>query len=162
MMMPAWLPHIVKVDGLWEEVLSRLYCIFTMDFIEVQRTFEGREVDCDERKLDEKYEEGFWHLISRTDPSSGERFPDFRRAERLPWCGPTITNSTDKAVKVWDYREGSGRMRTYLWLEDWDYVVVLEKRRQRRGEIAFLITAYHVSGASTRRNLQRKYGERLY
>ena len=161
MTMPAWLPHIVKVDGRWEHVLPMLYSIFTGDFIKVQRTFEGREVHWDERKLDGKYEEGFWHLITKTDHSSGERLPDFRRAERLPWCGPTISNSTDNAVKVWDYREGNGKILTYLWLELWDYVVILEKKKQRKGEIAFLVTAYYVSGASTRRNLQRKYGNRV-
>ena len=48
-------------------------------------------------------------------------------------------------------------MRTYVWLEDWDYVVILEKRKHRIGKIAFLITAFHVEGKSRRINLERKY-----
>lgn len=74
----------------------------------------------------------------------GGRTFDPRRAERLPWCGLTISNSKDPFVTVWDYMEGGGRIRTYIWLETLDYVVILEKRRQRIGTIAFLVTAYHV------------------
>jgi hypothetical protein len=138
-----------------------LYAIFENDFIQTKREFEGREVWWDRRKLDGKYDEGFWHIISSTDSHTKERYPDFRRAERLPWCGPTISNSIDPVVKKWDYREGSGRVRTYLWLENWDYVIVLEKRPIHIGEAAFLITAYYVSGDSTRHNLMRKYNNRM-
>jgi hypothetical protein len=108
----------------------------------------------------ERYEEGFWHLITRDDRVVGERLLDPRRAERLPWCGPTISHPNDVSVRVWDYKEGGGRIRTYLWLEILDYVIILEKRRQRGGEIAFLITAYHVDGESQRRNLNRKFANR--
>ena len=161
MMRPDWLPNIVNVNGVWEQVLVMLFRIFSADFVNAQRSFEGREIRWDDRKLDGMYDEGFWHLITRTDQSSGQRLPDFRRAERLPWCGPTVSNSTENVVKVWDYREGTGRLRTYLWLEHWDYVVILEKRPHRRAEIAFLVTAYYIGGASTRRNLQRKYVQRV-
>ncbi len=156
---PAWLPEMVKMDGEWEKILGILYRIFSRDFIQTKRDLDGRLVIWDERKLDGKYDEGFWHIITTTDQFTGERLPDYRRAERLPWCGPSITNCRDVAVKMWDYQEGSKRIRTYVWLENWDYVVVLEKRRQRRGEVAFLVTAYYVSGDSTRRNLRRKYSQ---
>jgi len=50
----------------------------------------------------------------------------------------------------------------YLWLENWDYVIVLEKRQLRGGRnIAFLITAFYVEGERTRRNLRRKYESRI-
>jgi len=159
---PAWLPDIVPVNGEWPLVLARLYAIFDGDFTQVQRLFEGRTIWWDRKVMSgERYEEGFWHLITRTDQKSGDRLLDPRRAERLPWCGPTISHSDDDPVKVWDYREGSGRLRTYLWLEAWDYVVVLEKRVQHKGEIAFLVTAYHVDGDYGRRSLQTKYARRV-
>jgi hypothetical protein len=60
-----------------------------------------------------------------------------------------------------------------LWLEAWDYVVVLEKRvlrieevvvlekrLPRIGEVAFLVSAYHVDGDSVRRSLRTKYAKR--
>jgi hypothetical protein len=160
MVMPAWLPHTVNVNGQWDKILAMLYHIFETDFLINQPDFEGREVWIDDRKLDGVYEEGFWHLITKGNTEIGDRLFDIPRAERLPWCAPTIDNSTDSGVRVWDYREGSGRLRTYLWLVNWDYVVILEKRHKRKGEIAHLITAYHVGGASTRKSLQRKYEER--
>lgn len=114
-----------------------------------------------QRKLEgERYEEGFWHLITKTDQQSNERLLDPRRAERLPWCKPTLTNSSDPQVKVWDYREANNKIRTYVWLENWDYVIVVEKRQHNRGIIAFLITAYHLDYNSTRRNLKAKYEKR--
>lgn len=71
-----------------------------------------------------------------------------------------IRNSHHDAVKVWDFRERNGGLRTYLWLEEWDYAVVLEKRPHRIGEIAFLITAFYLGFPRSRRNLARKYQER--
>jgi len=64
-------------------------------------------------------------------------------------------------VKVWDYREAKGRIRTYLWLESFDYVVILEKRKQRIGMVAFLITAFYVEGESRKRSLTSKYSKRI-
>jgi hypothetical protein len=160
---PDWLPDIVSVSGEWEKVLSRLYRIFDRDFRQTGCSFEGIPVWWDQRKLDDSpYEEGFWHLITKFDHDRRERLLDPRRAERLPWCRPTITNCGDPEVKVWDYEEARRKMRTYVWLENWDYVVVLEKRKLRGGRAsAFLITAFHVGGNSTRRTLQRKYENRM-
>lgn len=155
--LPSWLPEMVSCDGEWNRVLISLYRIFEQDFKESKRFFEGRPVWWDKTVLKgEKYEEGFWHLVSKDTEYSG-RVPDFRRAERLPWCGPSITHSEDIWVKVWDYLEGTGRLRTYLWLEELDYAIVLEKRKQKKGEIAFLVTAFYVDGESSRRNLNKKY-----
>jgi len=158
---PQWLPPMASIDGEWQKVLTMLYRIFEHDFRKASPTFEGRPVWWDRRVLgDEEYEEGFWHLISRLDATTQTRLLDPRRAERLPWCAPTLTNSRDRTVTVWDYEEPNGRARTYLWLRDWDYVIVLEKRSQRLGEIAFLVTAYHVDGESRRRNLSARYAKR--
>jgi hypothetical protein len=159
--MPPWVPHIINVNGIWEQVLNLLYRIFENDFINVTLNYEGRQVKWDNRKLDGKYDEGFWHLITNTDNYTGERIPDYRRAERLPWCGPIISNSGDSCLKVWDYCESNGRIRTYLWLENWDYVVVLEKRSTTTKEVAILITAYYIEGSSTRNKFLGKYNNRI-
>jgi hypothetical protein len=159
---PDWLPALASVSGVWEVMLKRLYRIFEADFKHKGCTLGGRPLRWDSRILTgERYEEGFWHLITQTDQNTKERLFDPRRAERLPWCAPTIMNAHDSAVLMWDYLEARNRLRTYLWLKDWDYVIVLEKKPHRRGEVAFLITAYYVSGQSTRKNLQRKYDKRV-
>lgn len=158
-----WLPSMVSVNGVWEEVVVRLYQVFETDFKHGKPTFEKCPIWWDRRVLPgDSYEEGFWHLITKTDFATKERIPDFRRAERLPWCAPTIRNSADIAVKVWDYKEGSGRIRTYLWLENLDYVVILEKRKSKKGNVAFLVTAFYLDGASRRGAMRRKYERRCH
>lgn len=158
---PDWLPDIVGVDGEWVEVLSRLYQIFETDFIKVQRSLGALPVCWDIHVLPGgKYEEGFWHLISKDDKETKERLFDPRRAERLPWCGPTISHFDEIAVKVWVFKEPNKRLRTYLWLENWDYTIILEKRGHIIGPVAFLVTAFFVEGESTRRNLLKKYEKR--
>jgi hypothetical protein len=161
--MPDWLPCIVSVSGEWEQVLARLYGIFNHDFVQTGCRFEGGPVWWDRRKLDgSSYEEGFWHLITKVNHKQNERLLNPRRAERLPWCKPTIVNSSAPEVKAWSYKEAKGKIRMYLWLENWDYVIVLEKRQLRVGRnIAFLITAFYVEGESTRKSLRRKYQSRI-
>lgn len=152
-----WLPPILSLSGTWEQIVSTLYSIFEKDFKRARPSFQDHKVLWDRRILpNQSYEEGFYHLISIDDQSTGERIPDFRRAERLPWCAPTITHSNDNAVKVWDYLEGKGQIRTYVWLEEGDYCIVLEKLKIQVRKRAMLITAFYVDGPSRRRNLRNK------
>lgn len=160
-MKPAWLPNIISLDGDWEKTLKNLYKIFEQDFIQGKPCFQDKQVRWDQRKLDGQYEEGFWHVISVKDQETQERVPDFDRAKRLPWCAPTIVNSQDAQIKCWDYREGNGKIRIYIWLEQWDYLVILEKRPAKSGEMVTLVTAYYVSGSSTRKKLTKKYENRV-
>jgi hypothetical protein len=88
------------------------------------------------------------------------RVPDFPRARKLPWCAPIILHSTDAYVTAWRYQEGSGKVRTYLWVQPDDYVIVLEERATRLGQVAILVTAYAVDGDSTRRSLTKKLAHR--
>jgi hypothetical protein len=157
-----WLPETITVDGEWQGILFRLYRIFECDFKDTRRVFQALPVRWDTSILPgERYEEGFWHLITRDNHKTRERLFEPKRAERLPWCGPTITNSHHEAVKVWDYNEGKKRVRTYIWLDTRDYAIILERRQTRKRRIAFLITAFHVDGPSRRRSLLRKYENRL-
>jgi len=137
----------------------KLYGVFENDFIRKPRYFDKLKVIWDNRKLDGRYDEGFWHLITKDDQVTRERLPDFPRASRLSWCGPCISNYQDVIVRVWDFVEGNGKIRTYLWLENWDYVVVLEKKPKTKE--AFLVTAYYVEGDSTRRRLKKKLNDKL-
>jgi hypothetical protein len=158
---PEWLPPIVSVSGRWSKVVKTLYAIFDQDFRKDGCIFDGRPVWWDRRKVDSPYDEGFWHLITKFDRVEDDRLLDPRRAERLPWCKPTVEHNGDPAVLVWDYEEGNSTRRTYVWLKDRDYVVLLDKKCVGKRNVAFLITAYYVGGSSTRANLTRKYEARL-
>lgn len=159
---PDWLPPMLTLSGTWDKIVSSLYAIFERDFKQGKPKFQHYMVWWDQRVLSgQHYEEGFWHLISRDDKSSGGRIPDFRRAERLPWCAPVITRSNDSAINVWNYQESRGEIRTYVWLENWDYCVILEKLRQHAKAVAMLVTAFHVDGPSQRRSLRNKFAKRV-
>jgi len=156
-----WLPEMISVNGEWETVKKSLYSIFINDFKIAPPSYNNMRVWHD-RKIEsgDKYENSFWHLITKYDNRSGERLFDPRRSERLPWCKPAINNSNDPVVKSWISNE-RGRSKAYIWLEAWDYVVILEIKKMRIGEVAFLITAFYVEGDSTRRKLKKRYKNRL-
>lgn len=159
---PDWLPEIISVDGIWKEILDRLYNIFRMDFIEGKPKLEDKPVFWD-RTIDEndKYERGFWHLIEKEDQVTHERSFDPRRAERLTWCAPAIKNCKAEVITMWEFREAKNRINIYIWLEHFDYVIIFQKKKFKLGFVAFLITAFYVDGNSKRRNLRDKYENRI-
>lgn len=159
---PHWLPAMLDLtDKAKEESLPILYEVFTRDLKKNRPSFHGLPVWWNRRVLPgQRYEEGFWHLISKEGQDTVNRRLDLPRAERLPWCKPTITYPDENPVKVWDYLERRHRLRTYVWLENWDYCIVLERRDQSGNQVAWLITAFHVDGPSRRRNLRRKFDRR--
>jgi hypothetical protein len=169
--LPTWLPEKICVDGAFDEVVGRLYSIFYRDFIERHPRLCDMKVWHDRKiKPGETYEDGFWHLVERDHENQGIRTFDPRRAERLPWCAPVLSNSDKPQIKYWICEE-KNRLICYVWLEDHDYVVILEKRNlpsrmingiQRPSvTIAYLKTAYHVDGDSRRRYFRKKYEKRI-
>lgn len=158
---PSWLPPPASISGPREEAVSSLYRIFSENFKHTGCSLRSLPVRWDGRILPgELYEEVFWHLISRKNKRTGERSFDARRAERLPWCKPLVSHADDDAVTSWRDRVRS-RVRTFIWLREYDYVVVLEEASRRTGTFAFLITAYYVEGEATRRRLRKSHSRRL-
>ena len=156
---PSWLPDLFSMNGIWDERLAELYNIFKRDFELGKPYLDEFEVWWNRTVVDGNYPEAFWHITTKGIPS--ERLPDFRRAELLPWCCPSILNFDDPIILFWDYFDGE-RTRTYLWLNELDYVIVFEKRRQKKGVVAFLITAFYVEGDRRRKQLRNKYNLRIH
>ena len=104
-------------------------------------------------------EEGFWHVFSRKDRDSGERLPDYRRAERLLWARPTIESPERSEIKVFDYDHGTKDIgvRRYIWLAEYDYVLIFQKKKKT----LFCVTAYYVDSERGRKDLSRRYEKRL-
>jgi hypothetical protein len=108
--------------------------------------------------MEEGREVIFWHLTHREDRQTGQRLPDPRRCERLPWVRSIIVNAHRTEVLAFDYQEGDGSVKTYLWLRDFDFLVLMKKYLDggRR-----LITSYYIDYPHKRRKLEGKYDRRL-
>lgn len=150
---PSWLPPLLPVGGTREEVIASLYEVFARDFKRVGCALRGASVRYGSVAIGEQYEESFWHIISHEGRSAGSRSFDTCRAERLSWCKPVIENAGEAAVSAWEDRVRR-RTRTFLWLEEHDYVVVLERGGRRGRNFAFLVTAYCVEGRRGRKALR--------
>ncbi len=100
----------------------------------------------------------FWHLTSGRDEETGERVPDLRRCERLPWVRAMIENSTQPEVLAFDYKEADGDINTYLWLKEHDFVVLMKKYRDGRRR---LLTCFCIKYENYRGKLRRKYTRRV-
>lgn len=137
--------------------MEALYAIFRRDFIDSPASYRGHGVWFFPEK-DRGKENIFWHLVERDDKATGARLPDFRRSERLPWARPMLDNLGQPEILDWDYEEGDRSIHTYVWLKDFDYLIVMKKypNGQRR-----LITAYYVDYENTRRKLRKKYETRV-
>ena len=159
--LPEWLPEQIDTNGTWEGILFRLHEVFDQDFTLGQPRYSGVPVWWDRhRMVGDPYDRGFWHLITREDKSSEDRLLDPPRAKRLRWCKATIINSTPPDVLVFEYEEGKGKIRTYLWVQQADYLVILEKQQQKTKPVYFLVTTFVLDGPSKRKDIQRKYDNR--
>ena len=160
---PDWLPDVAPLTGPVDQVVRQLYALFHRDVVRGALEFRHVQVWWDRRPREVfglTYEEAFWHLVSREDEVTGHRELDPPRAERLPWCAPTVRNCKDRAVRTWDYVRPDGRTSTYIWLSDLDYVVVMRRRPHRSGDVYFLVTAYHIDGPGARRWFESSYARR--
>jgi hypothetical protein len=173
---PVWLPAMAQVTpwrGGTGGTYDALYAIFQHDFVVSKPLYDGQVV-WHFPEMDEGKERVFWHLTSREEkpkpvprrmrhvlppaPARVQRYPDLRRSERLPWVRPLIEHAIDPQVCAWDYLEGSGNIHTYVWLRDWDFVVIMKKYPDCRRR---LITSFYVDGEYKRQDLERKYAKRI-
>jgi hypothetical protein len=154
---PASLPPMATVSPWTNETYDELYAIFKRDFKDSQAVYEGNPVWFFP-EMDSGKEVVFWHMTSRADKETGERLPDLRRSERLPWARPMLDSSRRPEILAWDYEEGDRTVKTYVWLKDHDFVVLMKKYRNggRR-----LITSYYVDQPHARRRLEKKCAKRI-
>lgn len=154
---PDWLPDMISVDPWTGSIFDELYQVFRQDFLVTQPIYKNQRVWIFPDKNKGK-EDIFWHLTSQENRRMSDRVPSPDRCKRLPWIRSVIENSYRPEVKNWDYEEGDGTIKTYLWVEALDYLVILKKYQDggRR-----LITAFCVGYKNTRHKLEKKYQNRL-
>ena len=154
---PEWLQELFPVTPWQHDTFDKLYQLFEQDFKVSQPVYDGRTVWFFPEMEDGK-EKIFWHLTSRDDKEAGERLPDLRRCERLPWVRPMLDYHCKPEILAWDHLEGDGTIKTYVWLENYDFIVILKKYEDggRR-----LITSFWVEYENTKSKLRKKYIRRI-
>lgn len=151
---PDWLPDTVSLEdynGSWHEYIEAVYEIFRRDFVLDKPYFRGQRLRLKRYPMSQEKESTFWHMTSEGS-NEKERVPDLRRCERISWVKPIIENSRDTSVKAWENKR-KGETRVCLWLEGYEYLVVLARRRD------FILpwTAYTVSRSHQKDKIQKQF-----
>ena len=154
---PIWLPPLFVISPWTEQTFEGLYAIFKEDFLDNPANYSGQRVWLFPEKERNK-ETIFWHLTEREDKELGCRVADPRRAERLPWVRPMLDNLADLHILHWDYEEGDKTIKTYVWLKDFDYLIVLKRMPDLSRR---LITSFYIEYSNKRRDLERKYKQAI-
>jgi len=154
---PTWLPDLFPANPWNTNTYDQLYDVFCRSLKITRPVYRGHEVWFFP-EMEDGREKVFWHLTTREDRASGERLPDLRRSERLPWVRPMLDQSNQPEILDWDHDEGDGTIKTYVWLRNFDFVVIMKKYPDggRR-----LVTSFWIEYGNTRRKMQRKYDCRL-
>jgi hypothetical protein len=153
---PDWLPPLLTVSPWSADTLDDLYEVFQTDIASQALYLNGDRIWYFPNRSDDR-EDVFWHLTHKEN-AEGEREPDLRRCERLCWCGPVLANCGLPDVLAWDFEEGTGDVKTYVWLHEHDYLIVLKRYPDGRRR---LITAFYIDHASYRAKIRKKYEKRL-
>jgi hypothetical protein len=144
-----------QYGGDWESYIDAVYNIFRRDFVASRPIFRGRKLGHKRYPLSDGKEATFWHVIQE-GKTEGERIPNLRRCERVPWIRPIIEHENEPVIKIWE-NSRRNEARICLWIEDHEYLVVLAKRKG----YVILWTAYPVIEPHRKSKLQREFEESI-
>lgn len=173
--MPDWLPEIVCVDPWTDTTYDMLYGIFCRDIRDYDLRYFDNKVWIF-AEMEDGREKIFWHLTTRSEKKekiprrkkkffpldqiylNEDRYPDLRRCERLPWIRALIEQARDTEILAWDYEEEDLTIKTYLWLKDHNFVVIMKKYPNG---VRRLITSFYIDKFYKRQDFERKYAKRI-
>lgn len=150
------LPELICLNdynGDWEKYLEAIYNCFKKDFINSRPQFNKIKISLKKHPLLNGKEATFWHLISEGKDEQ-KRIPEMRRCERIKWPRPIIENHQSDNIKYWENKRSSEE-RICLCFGDWEYLVVLSKRKG----YTLIWTAYPITEKHTKRKLKKEYGK---
>lgn len=153
-----WLDAIIALDDFNGDpvaYIDHLFEIFTRDFIESTPIFRGSRVFHDSND-DGGKPHAFVHITTEESKKTGDRELCLRRCERIAWIRPIIENADDAAVLVWSKEQQTSKgwkTRTYLFLEQEDFLVILEEKTKGH----FMITAIYVDNPNQKKKHLKAY-----
>ena len=144
------LPPVISVDGDWCSTCARLYGHFEAVFkTSPPRKVRDKTLVYDKRILDDKFEEGFWHII--TSGKGDNRLFDPDRARRIGWI-EAILSGAAPGLSRWAYQEGDGSIKLYYWLETENYVLILVEKPT----VVVLVTAFYIDKPWLAKDLSKR------
>lgn len=158
--------NLEQIDA--TKIMDFLYEIFHRDFVS-SRTYLADKIYINPRShnKDEGKEKDFWHLTTREIKEKVwvnrrpvwqvvDRYPDFRRSERLEWVKQILTNHSHESIKMFYHRETNKKrdIRLYLWAYDSDFVVILQKLGKSS---SFLVTSFYVDNEGKVEEYKKRY-----
>lgn len=152
-------PDLIPFVGEWEPYEERIYQAFLDSFVRADVRFRGLRVKAQFRPATRGKGYSFWHVVSTAphpaNRNEAERVPDLRRCERIRWIAWAIEMAeSGDGVRSWLNRRG-GETRVVIWLEDYDYVVILAARKG----YFILKTAYSGIKPHQRRRFEAEFEE---
>jgi len=155
---PNWLEPLTRLEdfnGDPEAYIAHLFSVFTRDFITNTPIFQGKKVLHD-KKDDNGKPQAFSHITTEENCQTKQRELCLRRCERIAWIKAVIENSNDQKVLVWKKEQNTskrGAVRIFLFLENEDFLVILEETKWVR----YLVTAIYVDNPNQKRKHQKAY-----
>lgn len=150
-----WLPPLVlleQFDGDQDQYIEALYGHFCADFMgNASPMFRGLPVRMKRHPIKLDKEATFWHFITE-GPDEANRQLNIRRCERIRWPKAMMDNVDDADLKVWE-QEVKSEIRTHVWCEEHEYLVVIANRS------GFVLpwTGYHVVLSHEKQKLQKRW-----
>lgn len=149
------------------ELFDVLYEYFYEDFVD-NKTYLNQNIYINPKshKKDDGKELVFWHLTTRETKIrrkvgnrwivEKERLPDYRRSERLLWIKNIIENHSMDDIKMFYHKETNPKedIRLYLWLDDYDFVVILQKLGRNS---SYLVTSFYIDRDGKRKEYLKRY-----
>lgn len=152
-----------KKDEILKDYHNRAYLVFKDDLIKQEIKFNGIPVKIREIPIEDNKVQGFFHVISEQDKRSKIRLYKEERVKYIPFISKMImefekckhcTEDCPK-IKIWTapYLGKNSILRTKIFFEKYDYIVILEKRNNYYQ----LVTAYVVDRKDRREDLLKEY-----
>lgn len=160
--MPDWLPSLLSLNGVSLQAdYDELFAVYKRDFIDSSCVVvEGDAVFCntvtDKSFGNGVYTHGFTHLITK---GKKDRFIDYNRARKLPWVRAVLENYQEPEVTAFYVDAPSGEQILYLWLADFDFVVILKRfvSKKEKSASKMIVTAYHLEPYG-KKDMLNRYG----
>lgn len=152
----SWLPplHMEEDFPTEEDWIEAAYKLFRADFVHSRAGFDGLVVTLQVGDGNgDGRGEAFWHLTSEKDRQTGKRERKPERCRRIRWPRPILDATGRPQIRVWTSTRPKRATRLLVAVDDFSYVVVMEKLPSS----ALLITAYDVPYRNQREDNRREW-----